>query len=62
MTTAAVAPMDRTARYVALATDTPEVTRRLYVKPDDRWEFNDMAQHHPDTVAELEQQYRDAQK
>jgi arylsulfatase len=52
----------RTREWYLLATDAPESTRRLYVKPDDRWEFNDLAQHHPDTVAELEKWYRDAQK
>jgi arylsulfatase A-like enzyme len=26
---------------------------RLYVKPDDRWEVNDVAQHHPELVEEL---------
>src|SRR5262249_12078247 len=48
----------RTREWYLLATDAPESTRRLYVKPDDRWEFNDLAQHHPEMVAELEQLYR----
>jgi arylsulfatase len=52
----------RTREWYLLATDAPETTRRLYVKPDDRWEFNNLAQHHPETVAELEQLYRDAQQ
>ena len=34
---------------------------QLYVKPDDRWEFNDVAAHHAETVAELEQWYRQSQ-
>jgi arylsulfatase A-like enzyme len=50
----------RTREWYLLATDAPQVTRRLYVKPDDRWEFNDVAQHHAETVAELEKMYRDA--
>jgi arylsulfatase A-like enzyme len=49
----------RTREWYLLATDAPQVTRRLYVKPDDRWEFNDLAQHHAETVAELEKIYRD---
>jgi arylsulfatase A-like enzyme len=49
----------RTRDWYLLATDAPETTRRLYVKPDDRWEFNDVAQHHPETVAELEKVYRE---
>jgi arylsulfatase A-like enzyme len=52
----------RTREWYLLATDAPETTRRLYVKPDDRWEFNDLAQHHPETVAELEKLYRDAHR
>jgi arylsulfatase A-like enzyme len=52
----------RNREWYLLATDAPEPTRRLYVKPDDRWEFNDVAQHHPETVAELEQWYRDSQR
>jgi hypothetical protein len=50
----------RTGDWYLLGTDAAEATRRLYVKPDDRWEFNDVAQHHAETVAELEQIYRDA--
>jgi arylsulfatase A-like enzyme len=52
----------RTLDGYLLATDGPESVRRLYVKPDDRWEFNDVAKHHPDTVAQLEQLYREATK
>jgi arylsulfatase A-like enzyme len=48
----------RTRQWHLMATDAPETTRRLYVKPDDRWEFNDVVQHHPETVAELEQAFR----
>jgi len=51
----------RTREWYLLATDAPESTRRLYVKPDDRWEFNDVAAHHAETVAELEQWYRQSQ-
>jgi arylsulfatase A-like enzyme len=31
---------------------------RLYVKPDDRWEINDVRQHHPELVEHLEQVLR----
>jgi arylsulfatase A-like enzyme len=45
-----------------VASDGPadvESTRRLFLKPDDRWEFNDVAQQSPDEVERLEQAYRD---
>ena len=31
-----------------------ESASRLFVKPDDRWEVNDVAQHHPEVVEALE--------
>jgi hypothetical protein len=31
---------------------------RLYVKPDDRWEVNDLAQHHPELSERLEKTLR----
>ena len=52
----------RTLDWYLLAADGPEAARRLYVKPDDRWEFNDVAKHHPDTVSQMEQVYREASK
>jgi arylsulfatase A-like enzyme len=32
---------------------------RLYVKPDDRWEVNDVSQHHPELCEALERTLRD---
>jgi hypothetical protein len=32
---------------------------RLYVRPDDRWEVNDVSQHHPELVEGLERTLRD---
>lgn len=32
--------------------------RQLYVKPEDRWEVNNVIQHHPDLAEELEQTLR----
>jgi arylsulfatase A-like enzyme len=32
---------------------------QLFVKPDDRWEVNDVAQHHPELVDELEKKLRE---
>lgn len=49
----------RTPEWFLLGTDNSDTTRRLYVKPDDRWECNDVAQHHPETVAELEHVIRE---
>ncbi len=34
-------------------------TARLYVKPDDRWEVNDVLQHHPELADRLERTLRD---
>ena len=31
---------------------------RLYVKPDDRWEVNDVCQHHPELVEEMDRTLR----
>jgi arylsulfatase A-like enzyme len=31
---------------------------RLYVKPDDRWEVNDVAAHHPELVEQLDRTLR----
>jgi arylsulfatase A-like enzyme len=41
--------------------DTDDATRspRLYVKPEDRWEVNDVLQHHLDLAEQLEQILRD---
>jgi arylsulfatase A-like enzyme len=41
--------------------DPDDATRspRLYVKPDDRWEVNDVLQHHLDLAEQLEQTLRD---
>jgi hypothetical protein len=33
-------------------------TMRLFVKPDDRWEVNDVAQHHPELTENLEKTLR----
>lgn len=32
---------------------------QLYVKPDDRWEVNDVAQHHPELIEESEKKLRE---
>ena len=34
-------------------------TARLYVKPDDRWEVNNVLQHHPELADRLERTLRD---
>jgi arylsulfatase A-like enzyme len=46
----------RTHRWsLLLATQSPAVQPRLFVKPDDRWEVNDVQQHHPQLTQSLEQ-------
>ena len=42
----------RTPEWALLRT--AESASRLFVKPDDRWEVNDVAQHHPEIVETLE--------
>src|SRR5262249_58710595 len=37
----------------------PAATPRLFVKPDDRWEVNDVSQHHMELTDELEQKLRE---
>jgi arylsulfatase A-like enzyme len=37
----------------------PERNAQLFVKPDDRWEVNNIVQHHPDLAGQLEQTLRD---
>jgi arylsulfatase A-like enzyme len=37
----------------------PERQAQLYVKPDDRWEVNDVRQHHLDLMEEMEKKLRD---
>jgi arylsulfatase A-like enzyme len=44
----------RTADWYLLVADSPDAVRQLFVKPDDRWEVNNLAQHHSETVARLE--------
>jgi arylsulfatase A-like enzyme len=39
-----------------------EVVSRLYVRPDDHWEVNDVRQHHLELVEALEQTLRDFEK
>jgi len=36
----------------------PSRDRQLYVKPDDRWEVNNVVQHHPDLAEALEKTLR----
>jgi hypothetical protein len=43
----------------AASADDPPRGRQLYAKPEDRWEVNDLAQHHPDLCERLEQTLRD---
>jgi len=48
----------RTPEWSYLSPQRPETTARsrqprLYVKPDDRWEVNDISQHHPEVVERL---------
>jgi arylsulfatase A-like enzyme len=38
--------------------DDPDRRPRLHVQPDDRWEVNDVAQHHPELCEALEQTLR----
>jgi arylsulfatase A-like enzyme len=40
------------------AADTSGRRPRLFVKPDDRWEVNDVAHHHPELTEQLEQTLR----
>jgi arylsulfatase A-like enzyme len=44
---------------IKLNTEDAERGPQLYVKPDDRWEVNNMLQHHLELVEKLEQTLRD---
>src|SRR5262249_23317739 len=39
--------------------DDPDRRPQLYVKPDDRWEVNDVVQHHPEVAGGVEKTLRD---
>ena len=43
---------------VSIPADASPRAPQLYVKPDDRWEVNDLRQHHPERVEELEKALR----
>jgi hypothetical protein len=46
------------AFFLAAGADAAAGRPQLYVKPDDRWEVNDVVQHHPDLAERLEQTLR----
>ena len=46
------------AEWYLMLDDRPDGARRLFVKPDDRWEVNDVAQHHPELAAHCEEVLR----
>lgn len=49
----------RTSTRYLLLDDRPEGDRRLFVKPDDRWEVNDVRSRNLDLVEELEAEFRE---
>jgi arylsulfatase A-like enzyme len=44
---------------MAKPADDPPRFPQLYVKPDDRWEVNDVSQHHPELVEQLDKKLRE---
>jgi arylsulfatase A-like enzyme len=48
----------RTPEWAYLLPEDASRRPQLYVKPDDRWEVNDVLQHHPETAPQLEQWLR----
>jgi arylsulfatase A-like enzyme len=43
---------------ISIPAGDPPRQPQLFVKPDDRWEVNDVRQHHPETAEELEKSLR----
>jgi arylsulfatase A-like enzyme len=48
----------RSAEWYLLLDKNADSPRQLFVKPDDRWEVNDVYQHHSELAEEMEQQLR----
>ena len=52
----------RAAGWYLMLDDNAHGSRRLFVKPDDRWEVNDVSQRNQDLVEKLEQEFHDRQE
>jgi Sulfatase len=48
----------RSANWYLMLDDRPDSTRRLFVKPDDRWEVNDVAPRNQELAEELEKEFK----
>jgi hypothetical protein len=48
----------RSASWYLMLDDRPDSARRLFVKPDDRWEVNDVASRNQELVEEMEREFR----
>src|SRR5262249_49478939 len=51
----------RSAEWYLMIDDAADRTRKLFAKPEDRWEVNEVSQHHEEVVEGMEKQLRTLQ-